>query len=85
MMTLVKARQCAVRVELLAGRWAAAAVRFALLSLDTISLALSPPSPSQDAALLEYCRRIVARYRRGEAVSEDELEFAFDQMERRLL
>lgn len=39
----------------------------------------------QDAALLEYCRRIVARYRRGEAVSEDELEFAFDQMERRLL
>lgn len=41
--------------------------------------------PPQDAALLEYCRRIVARYRRGEAVSEDELEFAFDQMERRLL
>lgn len=38
----------------------------------------------QDAVILEYCRRIVARYRRGEPVSEDELEFAFAQLERRL-
>lgn len=40
---------------------------------------------AQDTQILEYCRRIVARYRRGEYVSEDELEFAFDQLERRLL
>ncbi|GLI61869.1 hypothetical protein VaNZ11_004379 [Volvox africanus] len=40
---------------------------------------------AQDAQILEYCRRIVARYRRGEYVSEDELEFAFDQLEKRLL
>ncbi|GIL75541.1 hypothetical protein Vretimale_15154 [Volvox reticuliferus] len=40
---------------------------------------------AQDSQILEYCRRIVARYRRGEYVSEDELEFAFDQLEKRLL
>eukprot|EP00198_Chlamydomonas_reinhardtii_P001079 XP_001690414.1 predicted protein [Chlamydomonas reinhardtii] len=39
----------------------------------------------QDAQILEYCRRIVARYRRGEYVTEQELEFAFEQLERRLL
>ncbi len=40
---------------------------------------------AQDAQILEYCRRIVSRYRRGEYVAEDELEFAFDQLEKRLL
>ncbi|GLC52523.1 hypothetical protein PLESTB_000639100 [Pleodorina starrii] len=40
---------------------------------------------AQDTQILEYCRRIVTRYRRGEYVSEDELEFAFEQLERRLL
>ncbi|KAG2440701.1 hypothetical protein HXX76_003559 [Chlamydomonas incerta] len=39
----------------------------------------------QDVQILEYCRRIVARYRRGEYVTEQELEFAFEQLERRLL
>ena len=43
-------------------------------------------SPNRDQIqILEYCRRIVARYRRGEYVTEQELEFAFEQLERRLL
>ena len=38
-----------------------------------------------DPQVLAYVRRIMARYRRGEYVSEDELEFAFQQLEKRFL
>lgn len=37
----------------------------------------------QDAEVLAYVRRIMTRYRRGDNVSEEELEFAFQQLEKR--
>eukprot|EP00798_Chlamydomonas_sp_ICE-L_P031376 gene31376-6535_t len=37
----------------------------------------------QDAEVLAYVRSIMARYKKGEYVSEDELEFAFRQLETR--
>ncbi|GAX77741.1 hypothetical protein CEUSTIGMA_g5184.t1 [Chlamydomonas eustigma] len=37
----------------------------------------------QDQEVLAYVGRIMARYRNGENVTEDELEFAFQQMEKR--
>jgi len=39
----------------------------------------------QDAEVLAYVRRVMGRYRRGEYVSEDELEFAFMQLEKRFM
>ncbi len=39
----------------------------------------------QDAEVLAYVGRIMARYRRGEYVAEDELEFAFQQLEKRFM
>jgi hypothetical protein len=35
--------------------------------------------------VLDYVRRIMSRYRRGEYVSEEELEFAFQQLEKRFI
>lgn len=40
---------------------------------------------AQDAEVLAYVQRIMSRYRRGEYVSEEELEFAFQQLEKRFL
>ncbi|KAG1672696.1 hypothetical protein FOA52_005173 [Chlamydomonas sp. UWO 241] len=37
---------------------------------------------AQEAEVLAYVEKIMARYRRGEPVSEEELEFAFAQLER---
>ncbi|KAL6749523.1 hypothetical protein V8C86DRAFT_995670 [Haematococcus lacustris] len=37
----------------------------------------------REQEVLEYVRRVMARYRRGEYVSEEELEFAFQQLEQR--
>lgn len=39
----------------------------------------------RDEEVLKYVRRIMARYRAGEYVSEDELEFAFRQLEKRFI
>lgn len=37
----------------------------------------------QDAEFINYISGIMARYRRGDLVSEEELELAFKQLERR--
>uniref|UniRef100_A0A7S0S0X0 Uncharacterized protein n=1 Tax=Chlamydomonas leiostraca TaxID=1034604 RepID=A0A7S0S0X0_9CHLO len=39
----------------------------------------------RDEEVLAYVRRVMGRYRRGEYVSEEELEFAFKQLEQRFL
>eukprot|EP00955_Chlamydomonas_euryale_P117659 366490-Chlamydomonas_euryale.AAC.8 len=50
-----------------------------LLVIQTL---MSIPDDTQEAEVMAYVKSIMARYRRGESVSEDELEFAFRQLER---
>ena len=39
----------------------------------------------QEAEILAYVKEIMSRYRRGDYVAEEELEFAFRQLESRML